>query len=103
MKIRTGFVSNSSTSSFCIYGTDFDYITVKTHSDERDIEKYAKKFGLEAYHDNCDWYVGLSWDSIGDDETGLEFKQRIKESVQKFLGDIDDVKCGSIERAWYDG
>lgn len=107
MKVRTGFVSNSSTSSFCIYGTSYDYQAIrKAHADDEDfdIEEYAGSLGLEihAVYDYDSWYVGLPWDNIGDDETGSQFKQRVKELVQKFIG-ITDIKLCTIERAWYNG
>lgn len=64
MKIRMGFVSNSSTSSFLIYGTD------DISSEEYDLisDKYYKE--IDYY---CPYYIGYSmeiiWDSIKDDET----------------------------------
>lgn len=48
MKIRTGFVSNSSSSSFCLVGANIDEYG-------GEIEKLAKKFGLE-YNKNDDEY-----------------------------------------------
>jgi hypothetical protein len=109
-----GFVSNSSTSSFCIYGTSFDFKKVKAnHANDEDfneddfrydgIESLAEAAGLEVHHTDYDWYVGMQWDEIGDDETGSQFKQRVKESIQKFLGSSDDITLNTIEEAWYNG
>lgn len=97
MKTRNGFVSNSSTSSFCIYGAMVDRNKVN--------EEEMEKWGLEVYYGDSNWeqdkiYVGKSWSSIKDDETGAQFKKQI-ESLLKRLFDID--KCSTIEKAWYDG
>lgn len=109
MKVRTGFVSNSSTSSFCIYGTKVDCGAIKERHEEEDFDAYeylesrASDLGLE-FHSICGYhyYVGESWSSIGDDETGAQFKQRIKELVQKFLETSDDIEISTIEEAWHD-
>lgn len=61
-----------------------------------------KDTGLEhesAYEDGYN-YVGASWSSVGDSETGLEFKTRIEKAIAN-LG--LDVKCGTHEEAWRDG
>ena len=124
MKTRNGFVSNSSTTSFCIYGVCIDLDDIREEvrknfnikSDDGDvdydedydeyqydnvIEDMAEKDGLEChspYHDSTK-YIGISWASIKDDETGREFKQRIEDTVKKFT----DVECTTYEEAWYDG
>jgi hypothetical protein len=113
VKIRTGFVSNSSSSSFCIYGNCNESGDLKELSknimnkepDKEDLEddlgclwdEIAGKLGLEYYSDcyNENFYLGKSWYNIGDNETGKEFKDKIK----KILGD----ECGTYEEAWYDG
>jgi hypothetical protein len=98
MKIRNGFVSNSSSSSFLIYGAAI------TQDDAETFEKKAVKAGLEfkygpdGYDNN---YIGLSWDSIKDNETGKEFKERIEKAVEKVMGEKTD--CGTHSEAWYNG
>jgi len=109
MKIRSGFVSNSSSSSFCIYGTyiDFGEIIEKlkktnllTEDEENQLndEDYgydeietilSKKTKLDI---NIDWedesvYVGDSWSSVGDDETGRQFKDRIELELKRVFGE----------------
>jgi hypothetical protein len=84
MKIRTGFVSNSSTSSFCIYGSHID-------GDNYDEEFYEKveNLGLECYENERSggYFVGLSPVNLQDDETGLQFKERIKALLKQLVGD----------------
>lgn len=121
MKIRNGFVSNSSSSSFCIYGTSISRYDAKNKLklldkfkdlDEDDIdilEKLEELFkdnkGIEIEDgagDFSDIYIGSSWAAIKDDETGLQFKERIKETVTKVLVD-NALKFSTYEEAWYNG
>lgn len=112
MKIRNGFVSNSSSSSFLIYGVMVENLR-ELHEKEKgpksddDYDSYeyaeelAQKHGL-AYvcgFDGDYHYFGRSWDSIKDDETGKAFK----EDVEKKVKNIVDTKPSTIQEAWYDG
>jgi hypothetical protein len=126
MKIRSGFVSNSSSSSFLIYGANVSDVgddtmkealkkltgkdTVKGYREDIKIddldgsyeigEYLADALGLD-FHGNSDYgyYLGSSWDSIGDDETGKQFKTRIETALKTALG--DDVSVATHEEAWY--
>lgn len=111
-KIRMGFVSNSSSSSFCIYGTNID---------NDDFEKLATGMGFTwDEEDEFDWYefsesefigdlsiinagdefyIGREWSSVGDNETGKQFKDSVETILKKH---IDDVKCDTIEETYYD-
>ena len=97
MKIRQGFVSNSSTTSFCIYGAMIPSSKIK------DMWSLAEEVGLECFcpEYNDGYCVGISWSSVGDDETGRQFKDRVEALVEKLVG--KKVLCQTHEEAWRDG
>lgn len=118
MKIRSGFVSNSSSSSFLIYGIRINSPNVlkdKLNFTEEELESinenqyniieilYEKDLGGIHYYNAYDGevhFIGRSWDDIADDETGLEFKESIEKSVKALLG--EDAKCSTHQEAWFD-
>lgn len=106
MKIRNGFVSNSSSSSFLIYGVE-----LAIESEKREgIENLAYKAKMACHqHDDGGLYLGHSWDAVRDDETGKQFKDRTEAEVKKILeeakvtADVGELKFGTHEDAWYNG
>lgn len=110
MKVRNGFVSNSSSSSFMIFGVCLEDEDLRTRlsaplnesidededTDEDEdydnddlyelTEKLTDETGLEVHMNEGYNWVGLSYSSIGDDETGLQFKQRTQKLVDEHLG-----------------
>jgi len=103
MKIRKGFVSNSSTTSFCIYGLYFDSnaaAVAASSVDSMDEIDYA----LLHYGQNDEVYAGLSPTEIEDDETGRQFKDRIEEKLKEIFPNLSEhQKFGYFEDAYYDG
>ena len=124
MKIRNGFVSNSSSSSFLIFGKRFEGVSkfikndvvLEKLGDDFDEDLYAEglyevmeqiigwKEGLEFHindYDDDDVWVGVSWKDVGDNETGLEFKQRVADEINKKLGTSYEIKdLSTYEEAW---
>ena len=99
MKIREGFVSNSSSTSFCIYGARFPY-------NKRQELEAKEGNGIELFHgdpnygENC--YLGIDFVAMGDDETKNQFKARIEKALKEaFPG--EDLDIGIWEESYYDG
>jgi hypothetical protein len=93
MRIRLGFVSNSSSCSFLIYG-------LRLAKDE-DLERFkdlTSEFSVFSNPNDDVIYIGSSLEYCKDDETMGEFKKRVRE----ILGE-DNGKCQIYEDSWYDG
>ena len=103
MKIRSGFVSNSSTTSFCIYGISL------TWGNRAKVDSLGwqvlKDNNLETHYseDGNAVYVGRSWSTIKDDETGGQFKKSIQDKVKELFGDEVGNDFGYFEEAYYNG
>jgi hypothetical protein len=92
MKTRYGFISNSSSTSFCIFGTIIN-------------EEIKEKTFLDVFYGdpNMDGvtYIGLEYSNIQDTETGQQFKERIEQEVHRLLG--PEQECGTYEESYYNG
>ena len=104
MKIRNGFVSNSSSSSFCIYGIplwvsndEFDELYHKIEEDE-----VASSNQVRVFFTECGNYaIGRSYQTIRDNETGGEFRTKTKKIIEDFMG-VTDINCQDIQEEWID-
>ena len=68
---------------------------VKFINDTKDVvvffDEELYKTDLSVYSGDGDVWIGKEWSSIGDDETGRQFKESVKSELEKFLG--PDVEC----------
>jgi hypothetical protein len=110
MKTRTGFVSNSSTTSFTIFGTCLEdesreVFNIPEDDDDPDatIEEMLKKVGLdfESGFEAENQYVGINAENLPMDKTLAELKVEIKEKLEKIGIKTKVIKWYS--ESWRDG
>jgi len=120
MKIRTGFVSNSSSSSFCAFGVCvednresleglgivFKPEDINAEGEVMDITEIlynaAGDAGLRCHsdYDGGVTYIGLGYPDMGEDETMGQFKVRVKAELRKILPKLEDAAFEHIEESW---
>ena len=123
MKIRSGFVSNSSTTSFCIYGI---YIYPKDVLESKIQELYEKNKDKDwcksienirdIVNDNLSEFtdmpsreyedcsvIGESPDSMPDDMIVGDWKNKVKKEIATWVGEEKAENAHWITDGWYDG
>jgi len=101
MKYRIGFVSNSSSSSFCIIGIDKAEI-IKELLNKEHISEIRLEFGMMdgknvIYYgsDGEIYYAGSSIKEFAEDVSIRDMKKAFKEKIQSTLGiklNLQDIK-----------
>lgn len=51
-------------------------------------------------YDDDGFYIGRSFRTIKDNETGKEFKEKVEEKIKKYF---PNSSLGTIEESFYDG
>lgn len=109
MKIIQSFISNSSSSSFCIYGSRLSLDATKEilrrdHNieieEEYELEELLGLSVRSVPYDDDYFYIGRSFKTIKDDETGKDFKNSVEEKIKKFF---PNQSLSTFEESYYDG
>lgn len=103
MKIRQGFVSNSSSSSFCIFGINIKGDKYNLDVDKLDLNgvNLDHEYAINEYDDSQ--YMGLNPNKLGENETLAQFRQRIVDEFAKINVVIDPKDLSWITEGGYNG
>lgn len=108
MKIRQDFVSNSSSTSFVLYGVSLDSAEVEKHIKKPDeswpAEDVFSQAGVECYvSDGMQRaYAGMSPVMMADNETLKQFKDRVMKKICDVYPEAANEKVKYIQGISYD-
>ena len=104
MKTRSGFVSNSSSSSFCILGVEMtDEMERRVEIGRAEKLKNTRVHVEYAISGGEGKYVGISAASIKDDETPRQVKRELIDALHSIGVDVGIDKVGWIQDGGYNG
>jgi hypothetical protein len=110
MKIREGFISNSSSTSFCIVGINSYNKDVKNKTISLNKE-FNCKTDLEengfSFYSNSDYgmeYLGKSISEMNENETLGQFKESVKKELINAIPELGkDIEVDIMIDGWYNG
>ena len=117
MKIRQGFVSNSSSQSFCIYGAapsfedmemflpeeidktdeNWKYEIDWNEHEGKICEVFGKEFSFYFDYECDDFYIGRSLETLKDDETGKQFRESVEKKCEEVFKKPTDCRVWAEE------
>jgi hypothetical protein len=104
MKIRNGFVSNSSSTSFCVMGVTKESYTLNNFFETDDFYEVLEDSGVDycSMDTNHDCIaIGLNIESMSEEETLREFRERARKLLETI--DIVNEEINLHYGGYYDG
>ena len=113
MKVRTDYVSNSSTSNFVLIGDAFSrediekssFFKANANEDAWEDKCYELglhiEYGIEQYYDQ--YVIGLRYADMNVNETKAAFHKRVEDLLKKAFPEKTDIDVGLKDDAGYNG